>query len=288
MGAFWLSGTTGLSPQLDIAEMVANSPNTVVNTVWNSADATSGWANVADMTQGYHTYAVDWEPDFITWYFDGQQTFQVPTPSNLHSPLFLVAGLTSGQPGSWEGVADSSSSSQMKIDYIRAYDANPYTSGGALTFQSSDNGGNSGSTGTTTSGTDTSSSSSADATANTSSPTDSSGAQQTGSDGSTTDTATASINSVTVNSGSDTLSATSSPDVFLFDGSGHRTSISDFDPSVDKLDFEMTSQDFSDVSITTGRNGFARIDFDGNRINLPGVTADQLTQNNFVFNSSGQ
>jgi hypothetical protein len=99
--------------------------------------------------------------------------------------------------------------------------------------------------------------------------------------------ATLAVNNVTVNGG-DTLSATSSPDVFLFDGPDHRTTINDFDPGVDKLDFEMTSQDFSNVSISTGRDGFARVDLDGNHIRLPGVTADQLTQDNFLFNTNGQ
>jgi beta-glucanase (GH16 family) len=25
------------------------------------------------MTTGFHTYGVDWEPDTITWYFDGKR-----------------------------------------------------------------------------------------------------------------------------------------------------------------------------------------------------------------------
>ena len=34
---------------------------------------------IADTTAGYHTYAVDWEPDTVTIYFDGQPTASWPT-----------------------------------------------------------------------------------------------------------------------------------------------------------------------------------------------------------------
>ena len=40
----------------------------------------------------------------------------------------------------------------------------------------------------------------------------------------------------------------------------------------------MTAQDFSNVSITAGRDGHARINFDGNHVSLPGVTPDQLAR----------
>jgi beta-glucanase (GH16 family) len=274
MGAFWLSGSTGVSPQLDIAEMVANSPSTVVNTVWNSAEADNHWTDVANMTDGYHTYAVDWEPDHITWYFDGQQTFQVATPSNLHQPLYLVASMTSGQAGSWEGTADPSSSSQMKIDYIRAYDSNPYTTGGALTHQSSND-----STGSSppapTDGASVSSS--------TNSSTSSDSAKSIASDNSS-----GSANIIDVATGSPQISATSVADVFVFDGSNHQTGISDFLPGSDKLDFEMTAQDFSNVSIDTSSRGWAVINFGWNRIVLSGVTPSQVSQGDFLFNTEQQ
>ena len=47
--------------------------------------------------------------------------------------MYVVLSTGSGQPGSWPGAPDPSLVSQMKIDYVRLYDANPYTTGGALT-----------------------------------------------------------------------------------------------------------------------------------------------------------
>ena len=80
------------------------------------------WTDVADMTQGFHTYAVDWEPDKITWYFDGQQTFETPTTPDMNQPMYVLATTDTGLSGSWPGATDPSLVSQMKIDYIRVYD----------------------------------------------------------------------------------------------------------------------------------------------------------------------
>ena len=113
--------------------MIGATPNTLVNTLHGSGAPEPHWTDVADMTQGFHTYAVDWEPDKITWYFDGQQTFETPTTPDMNQPMYVLATTDTGLSGSWPGATDPSLVSQMKIDYIRVYDSNPYTSGGALT-----------------------------------------------------------------------------------------------------------------------------------------------------------
>ena len=74
--------------------------------------------------------------------------------------------------------------------------------------------------------------------------------------------------------------------MFVINGSDHNTQIQNFAPDSDRIDFEMTAQDFSNVSITAGRDGHARINFDGNHVSLPGVTPDQLSQSNFLFDVS--
>jgi beta-glucanase (GH16 family) len=292
--AFWLLSQGGSwPPELDVAEMIGVNPDLLVNTLHGDGAPEPHWMGVADMTQGFHTYAVDWEPDKITWYFDGQETFETPTTPDMHQPMYVVLSSGSGQPGSWPGAPDPSLVSQMKIDYVRVYDANPYTTGGALTASTA-----APDTPTTPASTDTGSTPTQDATggaltASTAAP-DASTSQTpaptgaaTVSDAQTTatpDTSTTTSNDTTVvNIGTDSLLATPSADMFVFDGPGHSTRIHDFAPNSDKLDFEMTAQDFSNVSITAGRDGHARIDFNGNHVSLPGVTPDQLSQSNFLF-----
>jgi len=97
-----------------------------------------------------------------------------------------------------------------------------------------------------------------------------------------------SSNIVDLASGVSRISATSAADMFVINGSDHHARISDFTPGIDKLGFGITAQDFSNVSIDTTGRGWAVIEFDGNRIYLPGVTPSELNQSDFLFSSSQQ
>ncbi len=140
--AFWMLPADGSwPPELDVMEMVGGDPNTLRNTVHSQVsgsqrvDATHylDEANVAvpDMTSGFHTYGVDWEPDTITWYYDGHPTFQAATPADLNKPMYLIANLAVG--GAWAGDPDAASA-QMTIDYIRAYASAPTAASPSDTF----------------------------------------------------------------------------------------------------------------------------------------------------------
>jgi beta-glucanase (GH16 family) len=271
LGAIWMMPvhSGALYSELDIAEVVSDNPSTLTYNVWRP-NPDGGWANVANTSQGFHTYAVDWEPDNITWYFDGKQIAQTTTPSYMNQPMFLILSNESGTNDSWGGAPASGSSSQMLVDYVRVYDSNPYTNGGALTFQSSDN---------------ATTSSSASPDNSTASASDTTSLSSSGTAGGNSN-ASASI--IDIASGQSRISATAAADMFIINGSDHQARISDFTPGTDKLDFEMTAQDFSNVSIDTSSRGWAVINFDGNRISLPGVTPSQLSQADFLFNTGQQ
>ena len=121
--AFWLMPENGAwPPELDAMEVLGSDPTTLVTSAHSGAQGhtSKGQANaVEDTSAGYHTYGVDWEPDTITWYFDGREVFHTPTPSDMNTPMYMIANLAVG--GYWPGSADGVSSAQMNIDYIRAY-----------------------------------------------------------------------------------------------------------------------------------------------------------------------
>ncbi len=73
------------------------------------------------MTSGFHTYDVDWEPDTITWYFDGRAVFGAPTPADLDRPIYMIANLAVGGARAGEPDASTPVPARMTIDYIRAY-----------------------------------------------------------------------------------------------------------------------------------------------------------------------
>lgn len=67
-------------------------------------------------TSGYHTYGMDWQKDEIKFYFDGQFRGSRPTPSDLHSPMYVIVNLAIN-----EKIAADAKSVRMLVDYVRVY-----------------------------------------------------------------------------------------------------------------------------------------------------------------------
>ncbi|MGE5540657.1 MAG: carbohydrate-binding domain-containing protein, partial [Gemmatimonas sp.] len=163
--AFWLlAADKSWPPEIDALEAFgaknangeggANSVHVgAITGDWASGGG-GGWVNMpngADITSGYHTYGVDWQSDFVTYYIDGQQVYQVTTPSDMHKPMYMLANLAVG--GSWVGSA-AGETGQMHVDYIRAYSKDPNVAAVAQQTISSPDGANTGSNaGTGTGGT---------------------------------------------------------------------------------------------------------------------------------------
>ncbi|PVE20652.1 hypothetical protein DC522_31030 [Microvirga sp. KLBC 81] len=74
------------------------------------------FTNNPSQTAGYHTYGMNWKPDVIEFYFDGQFMGSKPTPTDMHGPMYILANLATNQQAS-----ASNPAMQMKIDYIRAF-----------------------------------------------------------------------------------------------------------------------------------------------------------------------
>jgi beta-glucanase (GH16 family) len=79
-----------------------------------------GGVLVPGATAGWHTYAVDWEPGQITWYYDGQQVWSLTnadlTPGSVitSSAQYLIVnlGLNAGT---------STVPATMRVDYVRVW-----------------------------------------------------------------------------------------------------------------------------------------------------------------------
>lgn len=74
----------------------------------------------ADLSDGFHTYGVNWTEDTITWYVDGREFHQ--TANDTHTPMYAILNLAVG--GSWPGdpAKDTKFPSTMRVDYIRFWD----------------------------------------------------------------------------------------------------------------------------------------------------------------------
>ena len=137
--AFWSLGTDiTYNPwpgagEIDVMEYVSRLPDEIFGTIhgpgYNGGGSFSGIYNdfggpVADE---YHTFAVEWEPNLITWYVDGVQYHQAdpsnvaPNPWVFDKPFFLLLNFAIG--GNFGGTPDPGNDYPQRyaIDYVRVY-----------------------------------------------------------------------------------------------------------------------------------------------------------------------
>ena len=71
--AVWAAYLNPWLPEIDAAEIVGQSPNTVYQTFhdWNNVQTTFTRANSSGWTNAYHTYSFTWWPDHIDFWVDG-------------------------------------------------------------------------------------------------------------------------------------------------------------------------------------------------------------------------
>ncbi len=79
------------------------------------------FSNHPEITQGYHTYGMDWTEDKISFYVDGVLMGWRPTPSDMHSEMYLIANLATQSTAN-----QHMSPMSMSIDYIRVYSSDPH------------------------------------------------------------------------------------------------------------------------------------------------------------------
>jgi beta-glucanase (GH16 family) len=137
--AFWLFGHPGeRRPEIDIMEAYAGGngwgmtdaagiarPTVYAPTVWvgdyegHQAGMKMHPAN-ADLSAGFHKYAVKWEPNKQTFYFDGKEvtTINVSMSDPMYIMLDLWFGSASGTPddSTPQGIGNS-----YEVNYVRAW-----------------------------------------------------------------------------------------------------------------------------------------------------------------------
>ncbi|WP_448188359.1 glycoside hydrolase family 16 protein [Azospirillum sp. sgz301742] len=133
--AFWmLPADKQTLPELDIMEYSSRFPNEYVTTLHsktgNGSPVVQEFAKgLPDLSDGFHTFGVDWQENEISWYFDGKEVYSAPTPSDLHTPMYMMLNQAVDR-NSWIGPPDGSTQ-DFKIDYVRVYDSKPASAGAA-------------------------------------------------------------------------------------------------------------------------------------------------------------
>jgi beta-glucanase (GH16 family) len=138
--AFWTLGnniqTAGWPTcgEIDIMENIGREPSLVHGTIHGPGYSGAGGIGAPySLTSGafsdaFHVFAVEWEPNQIRWYVDGN-LYQTRTPGDLppgsawvfDHPHFMLLNLAVG--GYWPGDPDSTTvfPQKMYVDYVRVY-----------------------------------------------------------------------------------------------------------------------------------------------------------------------
>lgn len=142
--AFWMLPTDSpyggwaSSGEIDIMESV-NAANSMHGTIhygsnWPNNQLNGGSLNNGtDFSTDFHTFSVEWEPDEIRWYIDGQQYhsvisdnwFSSAAPGNNRAPFdsqfHILLNVAVG--GDWPGNPNGSASypQTLEVDYVRVY-----------------------------------------------------------------------------------------------------------------------------------------------------------------------
>ncbi len=149
--AFWLMATDeniyGQWPrcgEIDIMEVHGSDTKTTYATIHygnphRQSQATKTLDN-GTFADGFHTYAVKWEPGEISWYVDGflihrendwysvtEGQGEITYPAPFDQPFYIILNLAVG--GSWVGYPDRTTdfkNARYEIDYVRVWQKENY------------------------------------------------------------------------------------------------------------------------------------------------------------------
>ncbi len=157
--AFWLHHQNRVyegthKSEIDIMENLGHAPHYVYNSFHYFNNVTTSYGGDpnlikpypegqiftgTDYSQDYHVYAVEWEPNKITWFIDGQQVSELNNGNVNYEELYIILNLALG--GNWTNYPTSSgglgrpsnerwptqndinqfNNPALEIDYVRAY-----------------------------------------------------------------------------------------------------------------------------------------------------------------------
>ena len=142
--AFWMLGTDidrvgwPMTGEIDIMEHVARLPNEIFGTLHGPGySGGNSYGKVVNLgkpvADDFHTFAVEWQPDKITWLLDGVAYFTA-TPADpflagkqwvYNHPFYMLLNVAVG--GNFGGAvgSDTTFPQQTLVDYVRLYQAAP-------------------------------------------------------------------------------------------------------------------------------------------------------------------
>lgn len=138
--AFWMMGDDLDSAgwpgagEIDVMEYLGHDQDTVYGTIHGPGYSGAGGPSASyslpagqSFADGFHTFAIEWSPNTITWLVDGN-AYRTRTPADIGGnrwvfdhPFFMLLNLAVG--GNWPGYPDASTQfpQQLKVDYVKVF-----------------------------------------------------------------------------------------------------------------------------------------------------------------------
>jgi beta-glucanase (GH16 family) len=134
--AFWLFNHIGQRrPEIDIMEAYAGGaapwsqvvngvsvPTMYATTIWKDATVQAGMKkfDTGDLSSSFHKYAIKWESNKQTFYFDGKEVYSLAV--SMTDPMYLMLdlwyGSAAGQP---DNSTPTGKSNSYEVNYVRAW-----------------------------------------------------------------------------------------------------------------------------------------------------------------------
>jgi beta-glucanase (GH16 family) len=131
--AFWLLPADGSwPPEIDAPEWLGNAPTIDYVTIHWGVDhhghhpsSQRAYDTKVDLSEGFHTYGLDWQADHVTWYFDGTPIKNFTNAKVIpHTPMYIILNLA---VGGWIAPPDGTNHfpATMLVDYVRVWPQKP-------------------------------------------------------------------------------------------------------------------------------------------------------------------
>lgn len=123
--AIWLWNNQGNEfPEIDIVEVLGQEPGQLWNVIHYEVNGKYGrdftMTEHPDLTQDFHVYGIEWNPEKVTFLLDGEPVF-TSTDYVPQEDMYLFINAAVG--GTWVGEPDSTTEfpTEMLVDWIRYY-----------------------------------------------------------------------------------------------------------------------------------------------------------------------
>lgn len=112
--------------EVDVVEAIGSEPNVAYFSLHRMGLSDGHEWLGADLTSDFHTFAVDWQADHVSWFVDGVERARTTDPA-LISPEAMYPILNLAVGGEWAGAPDASipGPASMQVDFVRIWQRAP-------------------------------------------------------------------------------------------------------------------------------------------------------------------